>query len=105
MPRYFLALALLLGGLGWSPPVESQSDAERWTARPDARAPVGIRGDALLAPGTFEASYRMEIVNFEGIKVGTQEVNPILVLGDWDLVPLSMTVQQHALELEAGVLD
>ena len=60
MPRYFLALALLLGTLGWSPPVESQSDAEGWTARPDARAPAGIRGDALLAPGTFEASYRME---------------------------------------------
>jgi len=105
MTRFFLAIALLLGGLTWSQPTESQTVSEDWTERPDSRAPAGLRQDALLAPGAFEVSYRMEILGYEGMKVGTQEVPAILVLRDWDLAPLSMTVQRHAVELRAGILD
>ena len=78
---------------------------EDWTERPDARAPAGVNEDALLAPGAFEARYSVEVVAFEGLKVGTDEIPAVLVLRDWDLAPLTMTTQRHEVEVRAGIFD
>ena len=105
MFRRSVFAVVLLVGLGWVRPISSQTPIGGWTERPDARAPAGVNEDALLVPGTFEARYSMDIVNFEGLKVGTEEIPAILVLRDWDLAALSMTAQRHELELRAGILD
>ena len=105
MLRSSVIAILLLAGLGWSIPATSQTVPEDWSDRPDARAPAGLSEDALLEPGTYEVRYSVEVVSFEGLKAGTEEIPPILVLRDWDLAPLSMTTQRHEVELRAGILD
>ncbi len=104
MRQSTLIAVLLVAGLGWACPLVSQGTQD-WTDRPDARAPAGVNEDALLAPGTFEARYSVEVLRFEGLKVGTEEIPAFFVLDDWDLAPLSMTTQRHEIELRAGFLD
>ena len=105
MSRSSLIAVFLLAGLGWSRPIAAQLVADDWSDRPDAQAPAGVNEDALLAPGIFEARYSMELMSFEGLKAGTEEIPAVLVLRDWDLAPLSMTTQRHEVELRAGILD
>ncbi len=105
MSRLSLVALLLLAGLGWVRPSAAQMPIEDWTERPDARAPAGVNEDALLAPGAFEARYSVEVVAFEGLKVGTDEIPAVLVLRDWDLAPLTMTTQRHEVEVRAGIFD
>ena len=93
------------GRSGMVPPIAAQLVADDWSDRPDAQAPAGVNEDALLAPGIFEARYSMELMSFEGLKAGTEEIPAVLVLRDWDLAPLSMTTQRHEVELRAGILD
>jgi hypothetical protein len=69
MPRFFLTVAWLLGGLVWSQLIESQAVSEDETERPDSTAHAGLRQDALIAPGTFEASCHMDIFGYEGINL------------------------------------
>lgn len=106
MPRSTFPAGLIAASiLVWSGPAMAQTPVEDWTARPDARAPAGVNEDAILDPGTFEARYNFEVVSFEGLKVGTEEVAPAIVLRDWDLAPLSMSTQRHEIELRAGIID
>ncbi len=104
MLRTALIVPLFVTGLGWSLPAASQS-IEDWTQRPDARAPAGVNEDALLAPGSFEMRYNLQVTSFEGLKAGQQEIPAVLVLRDWDLAPLSMTTQRHEVEIRAGFVD
>ncbi len=99
----FAGAALLLAGA--AAPVGAQLPVQDWTDRPDARAPSGIRGDALLAPRTFDVRYQLRTVSFETILHGTDEIPPIWVFQDWEMAALSMSSQRHELEVEYGILD
>lgn len=106
MPRFRVpALLIVAGFLGSVHPAFAQSRVEGWTDRPDARAPAGVNEDAILAPGDVEVRYNLKLMSFEGLKAGTEEIPPELVLRDFDLAPLSMSTQRHELEVRAGILD
>jgi hypothetical protein len=78
---------------------------ESWTDRPDARAPAGLSDDVILPPRAIEVIYTARVTTHEDILFGTDEIPPILVLQDWDMVPLSMTVTRHEFEVRGGVLS
>jgi len=103
-PRLTASLVLALA-LAQAGPGHAQVPVDDWTERPDARAPSGVGEDALPAPRTFEAEYHFQVMQYDQIRFGTDEVPPILVLQDWDMVPLTMTTQRHEIELRAGYLE
>jgi hypothetical protein len=106
MPRFRLPAALIVAGIvGSAHPALGQTRTEGWTDRPDSRAPAGVNEDILLAPGHFEVRYNVELMSFSGLKSGTEDVPPELVLTDFDLAPTSMATQRHEIELRAGFLD
>lgn len=106
MPRFRLSAVLIVAGvLGSAHSALAQTRTEGWSDRPDARAPAGVNEDAILAPGRFEVRYNVEFMSFEGLKAGTEEIPPELVLTDFDLAPTSMATQRHELEVRAGILD
>lgn len=100
-----MVAALVVAGIVSARPGEAQLPSSGWTERPDAIAPAGLANDRILEPGTFEARYTAEVVSFEGLKVGTNAIQPEFVLRDWDLAPTSMTHQRHQFEFSAGLLD
>ncbi len=95
-----LALVIAPVRPGWA-----QLPVQDWTQRPDARSPAGISDDGLLAPRTFEVVYSVRTTSYEDILFGTDAVPPILILLDWDNVPIGMTLQRHEIEVRAGILD
>jgi hypothetical protein len=106
MLRFFLIATLaLIIALGPGLPAQAQIPVEDWTRRPDASAPAGIRGDALIAQRRVEALYHLDAMHYNEILFGMDQIPSILVLQDWDMVPLSMTSLRHELEIRAGVLD
>ncbi len=106
MCRFSLtALSGVILLLGSALPGAAQMPVQDWTARPDARAPSGIRGDALLAPRSYEIRYQARFLSFQDVLIGTDEIPPILILQDWQMVPLSMSTQRHEIEIEVGILD
>lgn len=101
-------------GMAAGPPLSAQLPLDDWSERPDARAPSGLTEDVLLAPGSYEVRYRADVMHFDGVLVGTEEI-PIewVTTGfeldghffQWEMAPLTMTRQRHELEFRAGILD
>lgn len=106
-PAAFLALALLLlPGLPLTAgPVSAQILVSDWTDRPDRHGPAGIRGDILPPARSLDLRLQWISRSYEDHLVGRDEVPPILVLQDFDMVPLSRTTFTVAMEAQVGILD
>lgn len=77
-----------------------------WTGdRPDGVAPVGVLGDRVLEPGTFEIRYFFGRTKYEGLQFGTQEVAPIEALDFYATVPFQGTAMAHAASVAFGITD
>jgi hypothetical protein len=99
-------LLLLLPGLPLTvSPAAGQLQISDWTERPDRRAPAGLRGDLVLPARTLDLQVRMVYRSFEDLLSGRDEIPPILVLQDFDMVPLTRSALTVALEAQAGILD
>ncbi len=97
-----LALALSLA----IPPEPStaQSSAE-WTLRPDAHAPAGVTLDHLRGHGELLFTYRLRQMEDRGTRVGPDTIPALLILQDFEMVPLEVSRQEHALALSYGLLE
>jgi hypothetical protein len=111
MPRSSLAalsaLALILvPGLTFTAgSASAQMPVSDWTERPDRHGPAGIRGDLLPPARALDLRLQFTTRSFEDHLVGRDEVPPILVLQDFDMVPLSRTSFTVALEAQVGLQD
>ncbi|CAN5744012.1 hypothetical protein BH23GEM11_BH23GEM11_15180 [soil metagenome] len=76
-----------------------------WTERPDAYAPAGLLGDRLPGARALDIQLRMEHHTFRDILIGRDEIAPIRVLQDWDMVPLERSRQRATLEVMFGLTD
>lgn len=85
--------------------VAGQLQVSDWTERPDRRAPAGITGDLMLPGGSVDLRVQMVYRSFEDLLSGRDEIPPIFVLQDFDMVPLTRSALTVALEAQAGVLD
>ncbi|MBW3535704.1 MAG: hypothetical protein KY453_10915, partial [Gemmatimonadetes bacterium] len=97
-----LALVGLVGPL--AAPAAAQE--HQWTSdRPDGVAPVGIIADRTLAAGALEVGYRFSNMDAEGIKSGPDRFSEAQVLGIFDFVPVSRSIDTHVLTLGYGLND
>jgi hypothetical protein len=74
--------------------------------RPDGFAPAGVIGDHTInTGGRVIVSYRFNNQAFDGLLTRTHSVSTASALGQFPLVPTSMTAQQHLFIMEWGPTD
>ncbi len=102
LTRGAVLLAMALPGL---PEATDAQESPTWTDRPDAHAPVGVTLDHLRAPGELLLGYRLLHLDHSGTRVGADTVPHAHLLMDWEMMPLSMSRQIHAVEASFGVSE
>ena len=100
-----LALIILPGIAFTAGSASAQVRVSDWTERPDRHGPAGIRGDFLPPARALALRLHFTARSFEGHLAGRDEVPPVVVLQDFEMVPLSHTSVTVALEAQAGLLD
>ncbi len=95
----FLALGLLLTAL----PASAQVNPTDWTPRPDAFAPSGVFADRLIPAGVLDARVRFTHHSFKDLLVGRNEISPVVISQDWDLIPVQAERQEVSVELGMGL--
>jgi len=111
MPRSSLAVLpvlalILLPGISFNASTASaQIRVSDWTDRPDRHGPAGMRWDHLPSARALDLQLQFSARSFEGHLAGRDEVPSIVVLRDFEMVPLSRTSLTVALEAQAGILD
>ena len=100
-----LALILLPGIAFTAGSASAQLPVSDWTERPDRHGPGGIRGDLLPRTRTLDLRLQFTARAFEGHLAGRDEVPSLVVLQDFEMVPLTRTSLTVALEAQAGLLD
>jgi len=111
MPRSSLAVLpvlalILLPGISFNASTASaQIRVSDWTDRPDRQGPAGMRWDHLPSARALDLQLRFSARSFEGHLAGRDEVPSVVVLRDFEMVPLSRTSLTVALEAQAGILD
>lgn len=102
-----IMLLTLLGGFAHQG--SAQLPAEDWSTRPDSWAPAGVTEDAIPEQWKVDVIHHSRVMSYDGLLVGTEEYDPILVLMgqqvQWDMAPMTMTLQRHDLEVRVGLLD
>jgi hypothetical protein len=68
-----------------------------------------VTEDRIPEQWRFEVIHHSRIMSYDGLLVGTEDYDPILVLMgqqvQWDMAPTAMTLQRHDLEVRLGLLD
>jgi hypothetical protein len=77
-----------------------------WTTdRPDAAAPVGVFGDRMLAAGTADLTFTWSKVTQEGIRVGSELIDPLTVFDVFQTLPLALTTDAYGVRAGIGLSD
>src|SRR5690606_4200980 len=77
-----------------------------WTPdRPDAVAPLGVFADRTLPAGTFAVTAQYKRARQEGIRFGSELVDPGSMFEFYEIVPLSMNTDGYFLRASVGVTD
>ena len=98
-----LALILLPGLFLTASPALAQIPVSDWTERADRHGPAGIRGDILPPARSLDLRLQLTSRSYEDHLVGRDEIPPILVLQDFEMVPLSRTALTVAIEAQVGI--
>lgn len=86
--------------------VHGQMPVQDWTDRPDAVAPVGISDDFIPAPRSIDVRYLFGARDHEGFLLGTTEFPTQQIPNEgWEMVPHTMTVQTHSVEVRTALTD
>jgi hypothetical protein len=94
------AVALVIAGTA---PAGAQT---LWSPdRPDAVAPIGVFGDRLQPAGKMQLTAFYARSASEGIRFGTEEIDPTTLFGEFELVPLSLTTDAWYLRAQYGIND
>ncbi len=64
-------------------------------SRPDGHAPIGVMGDHTHSAGEFMFSYRYMVMNMDGNRDDTDDLDPEDVLADFPVTPIDMTMEMH----------
>jgi hypothetical protein len=90
--------------LAASAPVQAQEFS--WTfERPDAVAPLGVFGDRTLPGGAFEIGVHYARVSQEGIRFGSDFVDPLTLFETFDIVPFGLNTDGYFLRAGLGITD
>jgi hypothetical protein len=77
-----------------------------WTTdRPDAAAPIGVFGDRLLAEGSADLTFTWSKVTQEGIRVGSDLVDPFSVFDLFQTLPLALTTDAFGVRAGIGLSE
>jgi hypothetical protein len=77
-----------------------------WTTdRPDAAAPLGVFGDRTLTAGVAEVTLSWSKVTQEGIRLGSELVDPLSVFDVFQTLPLSLKTDAYGLRAGIGLSD
>jgi hypothetical protein len=100
------ARSLLVGALlsTAAAPVAAQDFV--WTLdRPDAVAPLGVFGDRTLPGGSLDLALHWTKVTQEGIRFGSELVDPISMFEVFQILPLSLKTDAYGLRAAFGLTD
>lgn len=77
-----------------------------WTPdRPDAVAPPGVFGDRVFAAGGFELSAYYRRISQEGIRFGSELVDPVSMFEFFEIVPLALVTDAYVVRAGLGLTD
>jgi hypothetical protein len=77
-----------------------------WTTdRPDAVAPLGVFGDRTLAGGDAELALTWNKITQEGIRFGSELVDPITVFDLFQILPLTLKTDAYGVRAAIGLSD
>lgn len=85
----------------------AQTPVDDWSDRPDARAPAGVFGDALLPQGSHQFRVRTLALQRKELMVEDEEITPFqaFTFFPFDMVPLSLTSVVVSVEYQVGLAD
>jgi hypothetical protein len=100
-PRSLLVAALLTTAAA---PVAAQDFI--WSNdRPDAVAPLGVWGDRTLDAGALELGLSWSKVSQEGIRFGSEMIDPTQLFANFDIVPLNLNTDVYGVRVAFGLSE
>jgi hypothetical protein len=102
--RLLISAALL--GLAASAAAAQTAPMALWSAdRPDAVAPIGVFGDRLQGAGSLQLTVFYSRTGAEGIRFGSELIDPATLFGNFELVPLSLSSDGYFVRAQYGIND